>query len=453
MNPEAQPGGLQPRSRIAAWASGQIAVQIYRDAPSLLLLFYMTQVLGIGPALAGSAIFVPKLVVAILADLGAGWLSDRLRRQRRRALLLLLSAVAAPVFLVMLFEVPGATSEADKALHVTLVLTAYMIMFSLFSVPHLALGTQISPDPHQRTEAMAWRSAFSAIGLLMAAAVAPTLVERFGGGAEGYRLMAWILAGAGSVFLVVSWLGSRHVDALSADAPAQQPAVAPLGQWRALLQNRAALALLGAFTCQLCAMGMAYATLTYLFSFNLAFERPFETIAVMVLVTSIVAMSVQPMWVALSRRITRRRVYAVGIVGYTLSLSVVAFAPPQNALWVYVGGGLMGLCQSACFTMVFALLSDVVERDRQMTGDARAGFFAALFSIIDKVGFALGGTLLIGLVLQGFGFAAGQSVQTESAMTGIAMGFAVFPAVFNVASLLLMLVLYPAEEEATAATA
>ena len=41
---------------------GQIAGQVFRDVPSLLLLFFMTTVLGIAPAVAGIAIFVPKLV-------------------------------------------------------------------------------------------------------------------------------------------------------------------------------------------------------------------------------------------------------------------------------------------------------------------------------------------------------------------------------------------------------
>lgn len=45
-----------------AYGVGQIAGQVFRDVPSLLLLFFMTSVLGVSPALAGSAIFLPKLI-------------------------------------------------------------------------------------------------------------------------------------------------------------------------------------------------------------------------------------------------------------------------------------------------------------------------------------------------------------------------------------------------------
>ncbi|MFK7957687.1 MAG: MFS transporter [Lysobacterales bacterium] len=430
--------------RMVAWSTGQIAVQIYRDVPSLLLLFYMTQVLGISPGLAGSAIFIPKLIVSVLADLGAGWLSDRLRESNRRGHLLIAGAALSPIFLVMLFHESTALSESARALQVSLVLGAYMIVFSLFSVPHLALGTEISEKAERRTQAMAWRTAMSAIGLLIAASLAPVLVDRFGGGAEGYSLMSWVLAALCTITLLIAWWGSRHIDVRAASQPDPvEPATHREGRWRALLGNRAALGLLGAFLCQLCAMGMAYATLAYLFSFNLAFERPLETIGVMVLLTSVMAVCMQPVWVAVANRIGRKAVYILGLLGYTVSLCLIAYSPEQASLRVFVSGAIMGMFQSACFTTVFSLLSDVVEKDRQESGQSRAGFYSSLFTIVDKVGFALGGTLLIGLVLEFTGFVAGQNVQTDEAKAGVVLGFALLPAFFNLLSLLLMMVVYP----------
>ena len=63
---------------------GQIAGQVFRDLPSLLLMFYMTTVLGIRPDVAGVVIFVPKLVIGLTADMSVGILSDRLRNRVAR---------------------------------------------------------------------------------------------------------------------------------------------------------------------------------------------------------------------------------------------------------------------------------------------------------------------------------------------------------------------------------
>ncbi len=440
---------LSQRSRweIIAWSTGQIAIQIFRDVPSLLLLFFMAQVLGISPALAGSAIFAPKLIVAVLADLGAGWLSDRLRQKQQRAGLLIAGAIVAPALLIWLFQPPTGDTETARAAGVALVLTAYMIVFSLFSVPHLALGTQISESARQRTEAMAWRTAMSAVGLLVAASMAPILVDRFGGGADGYAKMSWILAGICTLTLITAWFGSRRIDSAVSNATAARPArsVEERCRWKALLADRATVGLASAFLAQLCAMGMAYATLAFLFSFNLAFAQPLETIGIMVLLVSVVAMSIQPLWVAVAGRIGRRGVYIIGLLGYTFALCFIAFAPSQNAAWVYVGGAIMGMFQSACFTMVFAMLADVIARDEERCGESRSGFFSSLFTIIDKVGFALGGTLIVGLVLQWSGFVAGQPTQSDGALAGIVLGFAILPAVFNLLSLALIVWLYPAD--------
>ena len=136
------------------------------------------------------------------------------------------------------------------------------------------------------------------------------------------------------------------------------------------------------------------------------------------------------------------------MLGYTFSLCLIAFAPAGNSLWVYVGGVIMGTFQSACFTTAFSLLSDVIEHAREISGASRAGFFSALFTIIDKVGFALGGTLLVGLVLEFTGFVAGQPTQSKDALSGITFGFALLPAFFNVLSMAPLLFVYPREKPA-----
>jgi GPH family glycoside/pentoside/hexuronide:cation symporter len=56
---------------------GMIGDRIFRDAPALLLLIYMTNYLAIPPAMAGVAIFVPKLLI-IFVDPIVGTFSDRL---------------------------------------------------------------------------------------------------------------------------------------------------------------------------------------------------------------------------------------------------------------------------------------------------------------------------------------------------------------------------------------
>lgn len=418
----------------AAWGIGQIAGQMFRDVPSLLLLFYMTQVLGINPALAGTAIFVPKLFLAVMFDYTIGIASDRWRDRFERRHFLLAGAVLSPLALVLLFGTPGAAGEMGKALHVSLVLTLYMAVYAIFSVPHFGIGAELSDNPSVRTAVMAWRVAFSGAGLLIGNAIAPRLIEWQGGGAAGYEFMALVLAGICAVSLIISWFGSYE-----APRPqAARDAVKPTGNLSAFLQDRNALAVLGSLMLTLTASGLAYATLVYLFTFNLAFETPFAILSNMVLITAITAMAIQPVWVKVINAIGKKTAFLFACVGYSAALIVMTLGG-QGTVWtVYLAGFMMGMFNSATYLAALSMLTDVIEADRTRTGVSRSGFYSALFAVVDKIGFALGGTLLAGLALSAFGFEAAKTEQTETALTGVAFAFAWAPTVLNLAALFVL---------------
>ena len=418
-----------------AWGVGQVAVQIFRDVPSLLLLFYMTQQLAIPPALAGAAIFLPKLVLGVVFDLGIGALSDRIRAKVSRRLFLLVGAVLAPLALVLLFTPPDAVSPEAKAGHVTLILSFYMAVFAIFSVPHLTIGAEMTRDPAQTSTVMAWRIAFSAVGLVLASSLAPLLAQ-----AQGYQAMATVLAAVAAASLVASFFGSPRQAAGDAEA-----APSLTGAWSTILANRPFVALYAAFFLQLAAAGMAYATWMYLMTFNLAFPEPLAAVGIVGLCISICAMGAQPVWVMVSARFGKRVTFLAGTAMYAAALALFTQVPQASLPAAIACGILMGLGNSGCYQSAFAMLADSVEDDRRRTGEAKGGLYSALWVINDKVAFALGGTLLAGAILSAFGFQAGaQAAQSPQALTGIAVAFAAIPVALNAAAFAVMALVYRA---------
>ena len=190
-----------PRTSVQAlFGVGQIAGQIFRDTPSLLLLFFMTNTLGINPAVAGTAIFVPKFIWGAICDLTVGTVSDRLSHRVPRRSWLLVGAVFAPLAMILLFHVPAGTPD-QNAVYVALVFSLYMLVFALFSVPYLTIGTALSSDEHGRTAVMTWRLVFTAVGILLASSLGPVLLQRWGGGRAAYQQLS-ILLSAGVVLFV-----------------------------------------------------------------------------------------------------------------------------------------------------------------------------------------------------------------------------------------------------------
>ena len=81
--------------------------------------------------------------------------------------------------------------------------------------------------------------------------------------------------------------------------------------------------------------------------------------------------------------------------------------------------------------VVLSLLSDCIADARERLGENRAGVYSAIWSIIEKAGIALGGTLIVGALLSvnGFDAAAAQhgSMQTAQAVAGIVFSYATLP--------------------------
>lgn len=431
-------------ARAPLWATGQIAVQLYRDAPSLLLLFYMTQVLAVPPALAGAAIFIPKLVWAAVCDYAVGAASDRWRGRVERRTFLLAGALLAPAAMILLFQPPPSDVASGRALYVALVLTVYMAGFSIFSVPHLAIGTEMGANSSDRAAVMGWRIVFANIGLLIGASFAPVLVQRLGGGQFGYSVMGVALAAIVSLALLVSWAGSRE--------PPAAPVAHEAGLWRGLFTDRGALALFAATLLQLTGQGLAFAAFAYLFTYNLAFAEPLAMVGLVVLVSSGVAIVTQPLWVRAVRRFGAKSVFLAATIGYAASLVVFALLPPANTALAIAAAVLLGAASPGCFLALFAMLGDVVARDAGRGGRSRAGLYSATFIVIDKVGFALGGTLLAGLILAAFGFEAGGGAQGEQALTGIAIVIGGVPLLLNIAAFLILAFGYHDEEPGLAPT-
>ena len=177
-----------------SYGIGQIAGQIFRDIPSLLLLFFMTNVLGIPAAIAGTAIFAPKLLVGSIGDIVVGVYLDKWRERLPLHWWLLLGAIFAPIAMFLLFNVPDI-GGTGRTVYIVAMVSLYMLVFASFSVPYLAIATAISNSSHQRTLLMAWRLVFTAIGVLIAGGLAPAFIASAGGGELAYSQMSMILGG------------------------------------------------------------------------------------------------------------------------------------------------------------------------------------------------------------------------------------------------------------------
>jgi GPH family glycoside/pentoside/hexuronide:cation symporter len=140
------------------------------------------------------------------------------------------------------------------------------------------------------------------------------------------------------------------------------------------------------------------------------------------------------MWVRLSARYGKKACYvAAALIHATAHLGWAA-ATWGGLPFLYGFALLLGIGNSGWALLGFSMLAD-------LAGEGKAGLYSSVFIALDKIAFALGGALIIGLILSAFGFnsavAASGGAQPASALTGILLAFSIVPALCNLLAAIL----------------
>jgi Na+/melibiose symporter-like transporter len=175
---------------VLGFAIGSLGTGIYSITPSVLLLYFMTDTLGVSPSLAALAVALPKFW-DVLTDPVMGVISDNTRtRWGRRRPYLLAGAISMSLSFVFLFSVPEFSTPTGSFAYVLVVYVVSATAYTIFAVPYISMPAEMSADPHERTVIMSYRMFFAMCGLLLGSVAAPLLVEWYGGGRQGYASMS-----------------------------------------------------------------------------------------------------------------------------------------------------------------------------------------------------------------------------------------------------------------------
>lgn len=421
----------------AGWGLGTLAVAALFNAVNVLLLRYVVDFVGIGAALAGSLIGLSKLYDAVIDPL-VGAASDRTRSRwgRRRPFLLfggVLLAIAAP----LLFNVPSGLSAQVKVWYVLVALLAYATAYAVFTVPYMAMPAEMTTDYHERSHLISFRVYATAVASLIATFVGPVLIARAGGGQAGYTSLSIFLA---LVVLVSAYACFR----LTGSAPFQEKIdQARIGFARKLALiagNRPFMLLLAIKLLQLMALAVTQASTPFLFKRVLGLSD--TMLGLYFLVFYVAMMIAQRFWLRAGRHFGKRNAYIVVTAVYGIMYLSWYFVVPGEPLAIlFVRAVLLGAAAGGVLLLGQSLLPDTMEWDYRRTGLRREGMLAALYTVIEKLAFALGAAAT-GIVLGAAGYVQGKGLanvtQPESAITAIFLLASVVPMVLLLASCVLL---------------
>ena len=147
-----------------AYGVGQIGEQVKNQGFNAFLFFYFTQVLGLSGTLAGTAVLI-ALVFDAVTDPVAGSLSDNFKSPRgRRHPFMYAAALPLGITYVFLFNPPASFGQLGIFACLTLFAILVRGAMTLYHVPHLAMGAEMSDDYDERTSVVAWRTMLAVVG-------------------------------------------------------------------------------------------------------------------------------------------------------------------------------------------------------------------------------------------------------------------------------------------------
>jgi GPH family glycoside/pentoside/hexuronide:cation symporter len=422
--PTHDPAGLGYRV-VFGWGLGSLGLAVILNTLNVLLIAYLTLVVGLEPALAGSLVLVAK-IYDVLTDLPMGWLSDRTRsRWGARRPYLLAAGVVTPLAIFMLFATPAGAGVP----YVTIALLLYATGYTLFNVPYLSMPAELTTNVHVRTRMVAYRSSFIAAGTFFGIAVAPYLVGSLGGGAHGYAVLGVVMA----VLIAAAFVGCCVMTGAARPAEPGRTFEPVREQLAVIFADGHFVTLILIKVTHLLAVAISAGTLVFFFRFALEYDM--RLLGVYGAVTTAVWALAMPLWSRLARAKGKRFGYFVATAANALLHLTWLLAQPGEPLPLLLARAVgFGLISGGMLLMGNAMLQDVMDLDYRETGRRKNGMFAGIYSLVEKITSGIGAQVL-GLVLSATGFDRLAATQSDAATNGIFVMVALIPALLMALSL------------------
>lgn len=425
MSPSPMPP-LTLNTKLAYWF-GQIAEGLKNTTFGVFLLFYYNQVLGVSGTLCGVALFVGISIDAVTDPL-MGSISDAWRsKYGRRHVFMYVAALPMAVCFFLLFN-PLPDSETGRFIWLVVFVVLTRFTMTLYTVPHTALGAELTSDYNERNAIVAYRTMFSYLGTALVHGLgffvffaASDAYENGQLNAEAYPPFTAVLAICICVSILVSALGTRHlVPYLPKPGKTQSlnPKQILADVWKAT-ENRSFRWLIAGFLLVSIPVGLGTSLQLYLNTFF--WEIPPGRIAFILLASIpgvLIGLSISP---RVMRHIEKKQALFIGSIGWALfycSPVVLYFAglfPAPGTSTVVIAlvffHFMAYVLLSPLLVAVSSMLADIADEHELLTDKRQEGVFFGAYSFIIKATSGAGAAVA-GISLDLIRWPTGETIQT-----------------------------------------
>lgn len=392
-------------ARLLAYGGPLLGLSYLLFFVQFYFLKYATDVLLLAPGVVGVLFAIAKLWNAVIDPFVGSW-SDRTRSRmgRRRPYMFLALPLLVAGF-ALLWAPPAWLEERWLLAWISAGLIVFYTGFTLYTLPHAALGAELSMDSHERTRLFGARQMSFTIGMLLSFGAIQVAMN-----AADPRASAAMLSIPSALLAV----------ALLAVTPLTVPEPAPAGERRGgtslraglrdVLANRPARALLAVYFVESLGVGAVGTMAPYVAEYLLGRPEIVATLPAAYVLAGVVSI---PLWVRFSKGFGKRETWLASMWIAAAAFGGMFFVGPGSLLpmlgLLIVAGAAMG----SGSVLSASILADLIDVDEQRTGERKEGVYSAAMHFVMKFGTTLA-TAASGVALSVAGFAPNAEQSPES---------------------------------------
>ncbi|NVK50446.1 MAG: MFS transporter [Cyclobacteriaceae bacterium] len=432
-----------------AFGVGMLANQMFPASLGIFMVV-LVQNLGFPGWMWGIVYFLPRVLDAV-TDPIMGFISDNTRSVwgRRRQYVFLGAIVMGLAFSVM-WQLYGDNSVNYNFIYFLLGSFAFYIGLTIFSVPYVAMGYEMSEDFHERTQIMAIAQWIGQWAWVIAPWFWVIMYEPswFSSPEAATRELAvWVAvifslcAMVPAIFIPSKSTKNENFSPLTFNAIGDSLSQIVRGFKEAFSSRpfrKLCISTFFIFNAFNTVAGFVFFIVVwYLFSGDAGAAGYWTPIfgSVGALVTTFIVI---PIVAWMSRKIGKKNAFMVSqgiaLIGYA-SLWFL-FVPGKPWMFIFsLPFHSFGI--GSLFVLMMSMTADVIDLDELNYGVRREGVFGAIYWYMVKFGFAIAGGLS-GVILTVVGFDGNAAVQPEGAVDGLRMFFSGLPMLGTIAAMYLM---------------
>lgn len=381
-----------------------------------LFLFFMTEVVGMNPFLAGLLVFVGKLWDAV-SDPLMGYLTDRTRsRFGRRRIYFLAGMLPVFIFFSALWVPVSIENQMGMFFWYMLLFILFSTSYTILQVPYIALNADISLDYKIRARFSGFKQVSSGFSGALCLVASRPIVNLFPEDQVhiGYMVMGIVYGLFFALpFLAVffgTWELPRKLDEVESQSIGRI-----FKDFFSVFQNRSFRVHISMFVFAFAGYDLVMALFLYYLTYSLRQPGLFTFLMIFFASSQAVAL---PCFIKIGNTYGKARAFLAGTVLWLTGLIVIFLLTSDfYSLPVLIAGTIllgMGICGTT--TMPWVMLPSITDVDELITTRKRAGTYSGMMTLFRKTVSAIV-LLSVGSVLNLIGFipaAASQAPETVS---------------------------------------